>query len=90
MAVITPDELAAVRRRVAKKAKEKDVPIHWVKGEINATLQGLDDLFDSAAFASAISDKIEAEAPGVFDPNEKRYLFAYFLELRARREEVDL
>ena len=90
MAILTSTELAAVRRRVAAKANEKGVPIHWVKGQINAALQAIEDRWEAASTKTATSNDIEAAAPGVFNVAEKKFLVGYWLEDKARREEVGL
>ena len=90
MAVIGIYDLAALRRAVARKANEKGVSVHWLKGQINVSLQAIEDRWEAAATKTLISGDIESAAPGVFSNAEKKFLTRYWLEDKARREEVGL
>jgi hypothetical protein len=76
VAILTTDQLAAIRRRVAKAFNPDSV--RWKKPEINAALQAIEDWFEAnKASGSAAVDT--ATAPFVFTGAEKKLLFAYWL-----------
>ncbi len=87
MPILSPMELAELRRRVAKKASENHISISWVKSQINTALQSIEDRWEAPATQQALSSDIETAAPGVFSSAEKRFLSRYWLQQKAEREE---
>lgn len=79
MATLTNNEKAKVRQFMQTKANEEGVPITWVKDNLNAAAQALEDALASnkASYAAAI----ETAAPGVFDNAEKKWIGAIVLHI---------
>lgn len=73
MAIMTPDELADLRRNCARERATVD----YTKPQINAALQAIEDWWE--ANRAALGAAIEAAAPGVFSPAEKRRLAKHWL-----------
>lgn len=71
MAVLTPSELAQLRRKVAKHV----FSVPWSKAEINGALQVVEDRLDTDR--GAFFGLIEAAAPRVFDAAQKKLIVAY-------------
>ena len=90
MAVLSAEERAALRRMVARLAEQKGVPVRWTKANIDAAMQAIENRWELAATKTAISNDIEAAAPGVFTVAQKRYLTTFWLLQKAGREEVQL
>jgi len=88
--ILTANELSELRQRVAQKAGEKGVSVHWLKAQVNAALQAIEDRWVAAATQNALAADIEAAAPGVFTASEKRYLLRYWLSQAGERAEATL
>lgn len=82
MAVLTPVELAELRREVSRG--EGSVP--WDKVTVNAALQAIEDSFEAsrAGMQTALDN---ASAPFAFGPALKGKLLAAWLRQKSRREE---
>lgn len=81
MAVLTPNQLAHLRRLVA----EKEATIPWDKPQVNAAYQAIEDTL--TAQAPAISAAIDAAtAPFAFSAAQKKRLLAAWCELKFRRD----
>lgn len=83
MAVLTANELAALRRDVARDL----ATVNFSKVEVNAALQGVEDWFElnRASLSTAINT---ATTPFVFSAAQKKLLVAYWLLLKAGKEKV--
>ena len=87
---LTAAELVRVRQLVAQAATKRGVSVHWLKAQINAALNAVDARWDAPGTQTALSNDIEAAAPGVFSVAEKRFLLAFWLITRGNREEAAL
>lgn len=78
MAILTPNELAELRRGLAKDMLE----VTWDKTAANGAYQAIEDFFETnrAAFASAIG-------PGFSGPQKKKIVALWMLQ-KPRREGV--
>jgi hypothetical protein len=83
MATLTPEQLAELRRRVARGQS----PVTWDKLQVNAALQAVENYFEDVGRA-AIGAAIEAAAPGVFGGPQKARIVAFWLWQKFRREGV--
>lgn len=83
MAILTPAQLAQLRRRVARG----QVPITWSKPPINAACQAVENYFEDTGRA-AIGAAIEAVAPGEFNAAQKTRIVAFWLWQKFNREGV--
>lgn len=80
MAVLTASELAA-----AREIKNRDgETVTWVRSEINAAIQAIEDLLEQPSTLSAVRNAIETAAPGRFTNGQKRRLFFLVCSLKAR------
>jgi hypothetical protein len=70
MATYTPEELQALWTIVNHHTNSQ----HWVKSQVNAALQAIEDFVELPATRTAIGSRIETAAPGVFDATEKEVL----------------
>jgi hypothetical protein len=85
MATLTDAEKALIRRRIAKLARENDVPITWIKAAINDAAQAVEDILDSAAFKSQTSTAMDTatQSYGItFTNTEKKWIGAYVMFTR--------
>ncbi|MEE9293511.1 MAG: hypothetical protein V3W34_00900 [Phycisphaerae bacterium] len=81
MAILTADELAGLRRRMAASAEAVD----WDKDTVNAALQAVEDKFE--LIRSDISAAIDtAAAPFVFTVQQKKKLVGATLQRKFARE----
>ena len=82
MAVLTSPQITELRKQAAA-----DVPtVRWDKATINAAFQAIEDVFESGALQTAISNAINtATAPFVFTAPEKRMLVKFWLHSRFER-----
>ncbi|KKM96614.1 hypothetical protein LCGC14_1176300 [marine sediment metagenome] len=79
MATLTGTDRAAARQLVARAG----VPVDYTKPQIDAALQALEDLFESANVKAAVSKAIDgATAPQVLMSQQKRHIFRAFLRLK--------
>lgn len=78
MAILDGYDMSRIRQRIAK---ETDVT--WLKPQINAALQAIEDKWeaDRAGYAAAI----EAAAPGVFTLAQKKLLGKHWLQLKSSK-----
>ena len=83
---LTAQEETGIRNAIEKIAYEKGVPVTWVKSEINGAVGAIEDRWDAASTQTALSNDIEAAAPGVFSNAEKKYIAAVWLIMRGKRE----
>lgn len=90
MATLDATTLAKLRQRVSRKAAEKGVSEHWLKGQINDALQAVEDRLQAAGTITAIRGDIETAAPGVFTNAEKDFLYRYLLSDLGDRLEATL
>jgi hypothetical protein len=82
MALLTSDQLAALRRQCARG----EIPVNYTKAQINAALQAIEDTFESAALQNAISNAINtATSPLVLTAAQKRVLVKHWLASRFER-----
>lgn len=81
MAVFTPDELTVLRNAMARNSTN----ITWTKAQVNAALQAIEDRMRAAGTQTALSNDIEAVAPGVFGGAEKTRLFGIWCVTAAKR-----
>lgn len=91
MATLTDAEKVEIRKVIAKKATESDVPVAWVKGAINAAAQAVEDILSSGAFQTQVSDDIDtASAPYSvsFTNVEKKWISAVVMDLKYVRDIV--
>jgi hypothetical protein len=83
VAVISPDDLAAMRRQLAADAVDTGTRL---KATWSLAYQAIEDWFSSAATQNAISNAIDAATTPVVIPNpEKRKLVKWWLRNRADR-----
>ena len=87
MAILNSVQLARLRQHVARKANEKGVPVHWLKAQINAALQAIEDRWEASSTQTVLNDDVETVAPGVFSGAEKRFLLRFWLQQKADSEE---
>ncbi len=81
MAILTADEMAALRRQVAAPAQT----VGWDKSTVNTALQAVEDKFE--LIRSDISATIDAAAtPFVFTALQKRKLVGAVLRRKFTRE----
>ena len=71
MAVLTVTELAKIRRALSRGAGVSET---WVKAEVNAASQAIEDRLQSSK--PTLNADIETAAPGVFNNTQKRLIFA--------------
>lgn len=85
MAVLTSDELTAIRREVARGLQATGTPINFTKAQVNAAIQALEDWFEAnrAAASTAINN---ATSPFVFTNAQKKQIMAYWLQLKFGKE----
>ncbi len=69
MAILTPSELAAIRKKLARNRT-----VTWDKPQINAAIQAIEDRLQASK--GTLNADIEAAAPGVFNAGQKRLIFA--------------
>ena len=84
MATLTDEEKVKVRRVVARKAAEVDVPVSWVKSAVNDSAQAVEDILASAAFKTQVSNDIDtASTPYsvAFTNEEKKWIAALVMEV---------
>lgn len=75
MAVLTADDLLTMRQGCAR-----EISVNYTKPQINAALQAIEDVFDSAAVQNAISSAINtATSPLVLTAGQKRTLVKWYL-----------
>jgi len=79
MAPLTDPERDELRQMLAGA-----VTPTWTKPQINAALQAVEDWFETARAGAGAA--IEAAAPGVFSPANKRRLLVAWLRQKLRRE----
>ncbi len=90
MAVLTDDELSELRQWVERLADEKNAAIVWDRPQIDAAMQAIEDRLEQASTKTALSNDIEAAAPGVFTNTHKNYLLALFYIQKGRRARAAL
>ena len=76
MAVYTSDQLAKMRQAMSKLGTAT-----WVKVDINAAVQAVEDLMLGQG-KTAIFSAIEAASPGVFTNAQKVLIFRVWVERR--------
>lgn len=83
MAVLTPEELADLRRRVRRSVGD----VSWTKPQINAALQAIEDWFElnRTLIVAAIDT---ASNPFTFTGPQKKALVAYWMLQKFGREDV--
>lgn len=86
MATITATQLTELRS-IARRNLTPATP-HYTKAQVNAALQAIEDRVQLAATKTAISNDIEAAAPGVFSAGEKTTLFGIWCATAAIRLNV--
>lgn len=79
MAVLTSSELAEVAKAIAKGTQ-----VDWVKGDINAALQAIEDWFESER--TTVSGLIDAATAFSFTNAHKKTMIRFFLRQKFRRE----
>lgn len=91
MATLTNTEKVKIRKAIARKAAESDVPVAWVKGAINDAAQVVEDILASGAFQTQVSNAIDtASAPYsvTFTNAEKKWIGAVVMDLKYVRDIV--
>lgn len=73
MAILIPDELAALRRQCASER----ATVNYTKSQVNAALQAIEDWFESNRVSLGVA--VEAATPGQFNAAEKRRLVKHWL-----------
>ena len=86
MATLTLEELAAAR---AAKNRDGEV-VTWLRADINAAVQAIEDLLEQVSTRTAISNAIEAAAPTKFTNSQKRRLFLLVCALKARAAGINV
>ena len=89
MAILTDDEKRIIRNAAERKANQADIPIHWVKAAIGDSAQAVEDILDSVAFKTSVSNAIDAAADvyGItFTNTEKTWLAALVMEVKYTRD----
>lgn len=82
MAILTGDELDAVRQPFAREVAN----IAWRRQILNAAAQAVEDVFVSAAFQNAMSTAIDnAIAPATMTAPQKRAFVKWFLKSKFDR-----
>jgi len=81
MAVLNPTELAELRQTMARNT----ATVNFTKTQVNAALQAIEDRLRAAATQTALSNDIEAVAPGAFSAGQKSTLFGVWCVSAARR-----
>ena len=76
MGVLTPEQLAALRQRIAD-----GYTVTWSKPQANAAFQAIEDWFEANSISQR--DAIEAAVPCLFNVAEKERLVAAFIEQKA-------
>lgn len=79
MSILTETEKAKVRQLMQRKANELNKPISWIKDNLNAAAQAVENRLSSSK--SIISSDIETAAPGVFDASDKKRIAATVFQL---------
>lgn len=80
MATLSASELQTLRQTMTRQ-----FPPTWTKPQVNAALQAIEDRVRLAATQTAISNDIEAAAPGVFNAAQKARLFGVWCVSAAAR-----
>ena len=74
MAVIAANNLVEMRRRLAEK-----VAITGTKAQLSAAFQAVEDTFTGNAVQNALFAAIEAQLPGLTNPQKRRVIKAWML-----------
>lgn len=82
MAILTPDELAEGRRDVTLRLPA----VNYVKPDINAALQAVEDAFESSTRGSWRGAINAAMAPFVPTDSQRDAIIAAWLRQKGRRE----
>ena len=90
MAILTPTELDKLRNKAERLANAKGLPIAYVKAEINAALQAIEDKWESNSIKQQFSSAIDAATIFAFTNRQKKVLGAFWLEQKAGREEISI
>lgn len=90
MATLTLEERAELRNKAERLANQNGVPISYIKAEINAALQALEDWWETPATKAAASAAIDAATSFSFTNQQKKIIGRFWLEQKARREEVGI
>jgi len=85
MAILTATQLAEMRQRLVKKLGI--MAIDFDKPTVNAAFQAIEDWYE-ANKGQISSDINTATAPFVFTPQQKKWLGAYWLLQKSKREDV--
>lgn len=84
MATITSSELTSLRQETSK---DPSMSLNYLKSEINAALQALEDWYDDPATKTEVSNRINtATSPHVFTNNQKKKIAKYWLRNKFGRE----
>ena len=82
MAVLTPDELAEGRRDVTLRLPG----VNYVKPDINAAIQALEDLFETTGRGNARGAITSAMAPFIPTDVQRDAIIAAWLRQKGKRE----
>lgn len=77
--LLTSDQLSDLRRSAATEA----AIVTWMKPQVNATLQAVEDWFE--ANRTSLGVAVETAAPGLFSAAQKRVLVKYWLAQKFAR-----
>jgi len=77
MAILNPTQLAQIRNGCEKVEPN----INYIKPQINAAIQALEDYFENTARAG-FGAAIEAAAPGIFTNAQKKRIGRFYLFLK--------
>jgi len=84
MAVLTGPQLDNVRHAFAEELRSDGIP--WTRAKLNAAIQAIEDVFESGALQTAISNAINtATSPAVLTGAQKRALVKFWLRSRFDR-----
>lgn len=83
MAVLTASQLIEIQRDCERHFNGAQIPINYVKSQLKAAAQAIENVFESAAFKNAISSAIDtATAPLVLTVAQKKALVKYWLRVK--------
>jgi hypothetical protein len=86
LTTLTIDEKRKIRNAAERKANSVGVAIHWNKTDINDAVQAIEDILDSPAFKTQVSDAIDAAAATTFTASEKKWLGGLVMWLKYGRD----
>lgn len=87
MAVLTTKERERFRQKVYRLALKHDLPVGFVKAEVDAAFQAVEDHMTSPALAASLNLAINQATSFRFNARQKRAIFSLWLKAAADKEE---